>query len=58
VFSCAYCGQQGMVQGQELLHVRIPPEVPSGSIYELRLGALGVHNFNLRFHVLVGERLG
>lgn len=50
---CAYCQQQGMVENEERLHLRIPPMVSSGSIYEIPLRSLGVHNFYLRLHVLV-----
>lgn len=50
---CAYCQQQGMVENEERLHVRIPPMVSSGSIYEIPLRSLGVHNFYLRLHVFV-----
>jgi molecular chaperone DnaJ len=54
VFPCAYCGQQGMIESEELLRVRIPPMVPSGSVYEIPLRGLGIHNFYLRLHVFVG----
>jgi molecular chaperone DnaJ len=53
VFPCAYCQQQGMIESEELLQVRIPPMVPSGSVYEIPLRGLGIHNFYLRLHVFV-----
>jgi molecular chaperone DnaJ/curved DNA-binding protein len=58
LFPCAYCGQQGMIEGEQQLRVRIPPMVPSGSIYELPLRGLGIHNFYLRLHVFVEARPG
>ena len=53
VFPCAYCQQQGMIEGEERLRIRIPPMAPSGSIYEIPLRGLGIHNFYLRLHVFV-----
>jgi len=53
VFPCAYCQQRGMIENEESLRVRIPPMVPSGSVYEIPLRGLGIHNFYLRLHVLV-----
>jgi molecular chaperone DnaJ/curved DNA-binding protein len=53
VFACAYCQQQGMVQNDELLRVRIPAMTRSGSIYEIPLRGLGIHNFYLRLQVFV-----
>jgi molecular chaperone DnaJ len=53
MFSCAYCQQQGMIENEELLHVRVPPMAPSGTVYEIPLQGLGIHNFYLRLHVFV-----
>jgi DnaJ-class molecular chaperone len=53
VSPCTYCQQQGMIETEERLQVRIPPMAPSGSIYEIPLRGLGVHNFYLRLHVFV-----
>ena len=52
VFPCAYC-QQGMVESEAVVRIRIPPMVRSGSIFEIPLQGLGIHNFYLRLHVLV-----
>jgi molecular chaperone DnaJ/curved DNA-binding protein len=54
---CIHC-RQGMVEDEELLRVRIPPRAPSGSIYELPLRGLGIHNLYLRLHVFVESRPG
>jgi hypothetical protein len=43
-----------MIESEELLRVRIPPMVPPGSVYEIPLRDLGIHNFYLRLHVFVG----
>jgi DnaJ-class molecular chaperone len=53
VFPCAYCQQQGMIENEEQLRIRIPPMAPSGSIYDIPLRGLGIHNFYLRLHVFV-----
>jgi molecular chaperone DnaJ len=56
VFACALCQQQGMIENEELLRVRIPPMAPSGTILEIPLRGLGIHNFYLRLHVVVEAR--
>jgi molecular chaperone DnaJ len=58
VFPCVYCQQQGMIENAEVVRIRIPPMAPSGSIYEIALESLGVHNFYLRLHVFVESRPG
>jgi molecular chaperone DnaJ len=58
VFPCAYCEQQGMLEAEELVRVQIPPGVPSGSIYEVPLRGLGIHNFYLRLYLWVGTSPG
>jgi len=35
------------------VRVRIPPTARSGSIFEMPLQGLGIHNFCLRLHVFV-----
>jgi len=53
VLPCTYCHQQGMIENERQLHIQIPPIAPSGSIYEIPLQGLGIHNFFLRLHVFV-----
>jgi molecular chaperone DnaJ/curved DNA-binding protein len=55
IFPCAYCLQQGVVEGEACVRVRIPPMAPQGSTYELPLQGLGIHNFFLRLHVFVED---
>jgi DnaJ-class molecular chaperone len=57
-FPCACCQQQGLVETEEQLRVTIPPMAPSGTIYEIPLRGLGIHNFYLRLHVFVEARPG
>ena len=53
VFPCANCQQQGIIEREALARIRIPPLVRSGSVFEIPLQGLGIHNFYLRLHVLV-----
>jgi DnaJ-class molecular chaperone len=57
-FPCANCQQQGIIENEQRLKIRIPPMAPSGSIYEISLRGLGIHNFCLRLHVFVEAQLG
>jgi DnaJ-class molecular chaperone len=53
VSACSYCRQQGLVETEEIVGVRIPPLPASGSVFELPLGGLGIHNFRVCLHVFV-----
>jgi DnaJ-class molecular chaperone len=53
VFPCASCQQQGIVEGEQTVRVKIPPMSPAGSIFEIPLQGLGIHNFFLRLHLFV-----
>jgi hypothetical protein len=44
-----------MIENEERLQLRIPPMAPSGSIFEIPLGALA---FYLRLHVFVEGQPG
>jgi len=52
-FPCAYCQQQGLLASERQLRIEVPPWVRSGTVYELPLDGLGIHNFYLRVHVFV-----
>jgi DnaJ-class molecular chaperone len=52
-FPCLACEQQGTIEDEEVISFRIPPLTPSGSIFEMPLQGLGIHNFCLRLHVFV-----
>ena len=54
-FQCLECHAQGMIERREILHVRIPPGIRPGTVIELPLRGLGVHNFYLRVHLFVSE---
>jgi molecular chaperone DnaJ len=53
LFPCLACGQQETIEEEEIVRVRIPPMARSGSIFELPLQGLGIHNFCLRLQVFV-----
>jgi molecular chaperone DnaJ len=56
LFPCVYCQEQGMVEGEELVRIHIPPRTRPGSVMDIPLGGLNIHNFYLRVHVLVEAR--
>jgi DnaJ-class molecular chaperone len=55
LFPCALCDGEGLVEEAETLRVLVPPQVADGTVMELPLRGLGVHNFYLRLHVRVGS---
>lgn len=50
---CPYCLETGFLEDQRTIQVRIPPMVQNGSIAELSLEHLGIHNLFLRLHIRV-----
>jgi hypothetical protein len=40
-----------MIEREEVVHILVPPETPSGAIFEVPLRGLGIHNFYLRLHI-------
>lgn len=55
VFPCLHCQQQGIIESEVPVPVRIPPLVTPGAVFELPLDGLGIHNFFLRLHVFVED---
>ncbi len=55
-FTCASCGGDGVTEHGRPVRLRIPPMVTPGSLYEIPLDRMGVHNFYLRVHVFVDDR--
>lgn len=53
LFRCLPCGQRGTIEDETIVRVRIPPFARSGSILEMPLSGLGIHDFHLRLHVFV-----
>jgi molecular chaperone DnaJ len=52
-FPCTYCHQQGMVEEEEIVRVRIPPLVGDGAVMDVPIRGLGIHNFYLRLYIRV-----
>ncbi|HET6147001.1 MAG TPA: DnaJ domain-containing protein [Polyangia bacterium] len=53
LFPCWSCQQQGVIESERVVRFGIPALVHSGSIFEMPLQGLGIHNFHLRLHVFV-----
>ena len=53
LFPCAVCQQQGMIEREQTVRVRIPPMPRAGSVFEIPLRGLGIHNFYLRLHIFL-----
>jgi DnaJ-class molecular chaperone len=52
-FPCDACDGEGLNEEQEIVRVLVPAMVPDGTIVNLPLRGLGVHNFYLRVQVRV-----
>ena len=50
---CSFCRRQGLIETEAVVPIRIPGGARSGSIFELSLDRLGIHNLRLRMHVFV-----
>jgi DnaJ-class molecular chaperone len=48
---CMHCDAEGVIEGEQELRFHIPPQLPAGSVIEVALDPLGIHNFYLRLHV-------
>jgi molecular chaperone DnaJ len=50
---CLSCQGQGMVETEHTVHVRIPPRVREGTIVEVPVHQLGIHNVFVRVHIRI-----
>jgi hypothetical protein len=50
---CLSCQGQGMVETAHTVHVRIPPRVREGTIVEVPVHQLGIHNVFVRVHIRI-----
>jgi hypothetical protein len=55
LFSCSRCDGEGLLEEEETVRVQVPPLVGDGSVMELPLRGLGIHNFYLRLHIRVAS---
>jgi molecular chaperone DnaJ len=53
LFPCTYCREQGMIEEEETVRIHIPPLVREGTIFEIPMRGLGIHNFYLRLHIRI-----
>jgi molecular chaperone DnaJ len=53
-FRCNYCGGHGVVEEEETVTIEIPPRVQSGSLLEIPLIGLGIHNIYLKVLIRIG----
>jgi hypothetical protein len=51
--ACLACMGQGMCEQEKMVAVRMPPQVRHGTILEMPLRGLGLHNLYLRLHIAV-----
>jgi len=50
---CLACQGHGMLETEHTVHVHIPPRVREGTVVEVPLHGLGIHNVFLRLHIRV-----
>ena len=50
---CLPCQGQGMVETEQTVHVRIPPGVREGTMVEVPIHQLGMHNVFVRVHIRI-----
>jgi molecular chaperone DnaJ len=50
---CLTCQGQGMIETEQTISVQLPPGVRDGTMIEVPLRRLGIHNFYLRLHMRV-----
>jgi DnaJ-class molecular chaperone len=50
---CLSCQGQGIVETEHTVHVRLPPQVREGTMVEVPLHQLGIHNVFVRVHIRI-----
>lgn len=50
---CLQCQGQGVVETERTISVRVPPGIQDGTILELPLRSMGIHNLFLRLHIRI-----
>ena len=53
LFVCATCDGAGLLEGEEIVRIVVPPPVGDATLLEVPLRGLGVHHFYLRLHLRV-----
>ena len=55
LYACFACGQTGMIEDTEPVHLRVPPLTRDGDTFHVPLHGLGIDNLCLRVHLRVGH---
>ncbi|HEY6101085.1 MAG TPA: hypothetical protein VIW03_16740 [Anaeromyxobacter sp.] len=50
---CLRCDRQGLLEPERRVRVRVGPLTPEGTVIEVPLEGLGIHDFFLRLEVVV-----
>jgi molecular chaperone DnaJ/curved DNA-binding protein len=58
MFPCSGCDGEGLIEEQENVRIYVPPMVGDGTLMEVPLRGLGVHDFYLRVHIRVAYGAG
>jgi DnaJ-class molecular chaperone len=53
MFPCAVCDGEGLIEEAETIRAHVPPYTGDGTVMDIPLRGLGVHNYYLRLHVRV-----
>jgi DnaJ-class molecular chaperone len=56
-FPCAQCDGEGLIEEEETVRVHVLPLVGDGTVMNVPLRGLGIHNFYLRLHIRVGSAM-
>jgi DnaJ-class molecular chaperone len=54
LYACFACGQTGMIEDTEPVHLRVPPMTPDDATFPVPLHGLGIENLYLRVHLRIG----
>ena len=57
LFPCTTCDGEGLIEEQETVRVQVWPPVSDGTVMNVPLRGLGVHNFYLRLHIRIGSKM-
>jgi DnaJ-class molecular chaperone len=55
LFPCLECHAQGLIERRETIRIKIPAGIRPSTAFEFPLRGLGIHDFYLRVHVLIGS---
>ena len=55
LFPCVNCNAQGIIENEKPVRVYIPRMVADGTLIEVSIHGLGIHNFYLRLHIRISR---